>query len=133
MYGGHCPELQKFAIKILSQTCSGVSSYNLKRDISEQLHTEGRNDIEQRRLRDLAFVHYNLRLRHPPSAMDVMGDNIVQEAIDAMDDWVVDMQGLASGNDDDSDWMDTVFNDVNITENIAGKGSSRIEVKQELE
>lgn len=65
--------------------------------------------------------------------MDVMGDNIVQEAIDAMDDWVVDMQGLASGNDDDSDWMDTVFNDVNITENIAGKGSSRIEVKQELE
>lgn len=125
--------MQKFAIKILSQTCSGVSSYNLKRDISEQLHTEGRNDIEQRRLRDLAFVHYNLRLRHPPSAMDVMGDNIVQEAIDAMDDWVVDIQGLASGNDDDSDWMDTVFNDVNITENIAGKGSSRIEVKQELE
>lgn len=65
--------------------------------------------------------------------MDVMGDNIVQEAIDAMDDWVVDMQGPASGNDDDSDWMDTIFNDVNITENIAGKGSSRIEVKQELE
>lgn len=65
--------------------------------------------------------------------MDVMGDNIVQEAIDAMDDWVVDMQGLASGNDDDSDWMDTVFNDVNITENISGKGSSRIKVEQELE
>lgn len=125
--------MQKFAIKILSQTCSGVSSYNLKRDISEQLHTEGRNDIEQRRLQDLAFVHYNLRLRHPPSSMDVMGDNIVQEAIDAMDDWVVDMQGLASGNDDDSDWMDTVFNDVNITENISGKGSSRIKVEQELE
>ncbi|XXG41809.1 hypothetical protein AAC387_Pa01g2195 [Persea americana] len=132
LYGGTCPELQKFAIRILSQTCSGVSSYNMKRNISELLHTGGRNDIEQQKLRDLAFVHYNLRLRHSPSTIDVMGDDIVQEEIDAMDDWIVDMQGLASGNDD-LDWMDTVLNDVNTTVKAAGKGSSSIEVKEELQ
>lgn len=104
----------------------------MKRNISELLHTGGRNDIEQQKLRDLAFVHYNLRLRHSPSTIDVMGDDIVQEEIDAMDDWIVDIQGLASGNDD-LDWMDTVLNDVNTTVKAAEKGSSSIEVKEELQ
>lgn len=104
----------------------------MKRNISELLHTEGRNDIEQQKLRDLAFVHYNLRLRHSPSTIDVMGDDIVQEEIDAKDDWIVDIQGLASGNDD-LEWMDTILNDVNTTVKVAEEGSSRIEVKEELQ
>nr|GLL35037.1 uncharacterized protein LOC109192333 isoform X1 [Ipomoea trifida] len=48
------------AVRILSQTCDGASKYNLKRTLAEALLTEGRNHIEQERLRDLAFVHYKI-------------------------------------------------------------------------
>ncbi|KAI3884693.1 hypothetical protein MKX03_016141 [Papaver bracteatum] len=31
LYGGECPELQRFAVRILSQTCTGALRYGLKR------------------------------------------------------------------------------------------------------
>ncbi|XP_019055867.1 PREDICTED: uncharacterized protein LOC104612635 [Nelumbo nucifera] len=89
-YGGHCPDLQRFAIRILSQTCCGASRYALQRNLSEQLHANGRNCIEHKRLNDLTFVHYNLRLQHFSLDMIGNGSNIVQEEIDAINDWVVD-------------------------------------------
>lgn len=130
LYGVSCPELQKLAIRILSQTCSGASSYHLKRSLFEQLHTKGRNVIEQKRLSDLVFVHYNLRLRHSLSIADVHRDNIDQEDMDPMDDWDVEEPTL--GNDD-LDWMDTDNNYTNPNENITNVGSSGIQVKEELQ
>ncbi|XP_018485877.1 uncharacterized protein LOC108856544 [Raphanus sativus] len=58
------PELQSFAIKILSQTCEGASRYKLQSKLAEKLVlTEGMTSFEQERLEDLAFVHYNLHLK----------------------------------------------------------------------
>nr|GMD33662.1 uncharacterized protein LOC109192332 isoform X1 [Ipomoea batatas] len=85
-YGDECPELQKMAVRILSQTCDGASKYNLKRTLAEALLTEGRNQIEQQRLRDLAFVHYNLQLQN--FKPDVCND-FSDEEIDPMDDLIV--------------------------------------------
>ncbi|KFK38639.1 hypothetical protein AALP_AA3G140700 [Arabis alpina] len=58
------PELQSFAIKILSQTCEGASRYKLKRSLAEKLLlTEGMSHREKQHLEELAFVHYNLHLQ----------------------------------------------------------------------
>ncbi|KAK1587778.1 hypothetical protein Q3G72_016743 [Acer saccharum] len=62
-YGNQCPELQKFAIRILSQNCEGASKYGLKRSLCEKLLRNGRNDVEQQESSDLTFVHYNLQLQ----------------------------------------------------------------------
>uniref|UniRef100_A0A5B6ZU29 DUF659 domain-containing protein n=1 Tax=Davidia involucrata TaxID=16924 RepID=A0A5B6ZU29_DAVIN len=102
-YGGQCPELQRLAIRILSQTCDGASKYELKRSLTEKLLTKGRNRIEQQRLSDLAFVHYNLRLQNFESGVS---SDIGDEEIDPMDDWVVDeAQEILSQNDEPT-WMD---------------------------
>ncbi|XP_075088307.1 uncharacterized protein LOC107796009 [Nicotiana tabacum] len=85
-YGGHCPELQRLAVRILSQTCNGASHYRLKRSLVEKLFTQGRNPIEQQRMRDLVFVHCNLQLQ----AFDPEGSNdITDDVIDPMDEWIV--------------------------------------------
>ncbi|XP_019198465.1 PREDICTED: uncharacterized protein LOC109192332 isoform X2 [Ipomoea nil] len=97
-YGEECPELQKMAVRILSQTCDGASKYNLKRTLAEALLTEGRNQIEQERLRDLAFVHYNLQLQN--FKPDVRND-FSDEEIDPMDDWIVERRhGKSIRNDE---------------------------------
>nr|VDC77582.1 unnamed protein product [Brassica rapa] len=58
------PELQSFAIKILSQTCEGASRYKLKRSIAEKLLlTRGMSRCEEQHLEEFAFVHYNLHLQ----------------------------------------------------------------------
>lgn len=60
--------------------------------------TEGRNQIEQERLRDLAFVHYNLQLQN--FKPDVRND-FSNEEIDPMDDWVVERRhGTPTRNDE---------------------------------
>eukprot|EP00253_Pinus_taeda_P013256 PITA_13256 len=53
-FGSHCLELQKFAIRILSQTCSATGC---------ERHTKKRNRLDQKWLNDLVYVQYNLRLR----------------------------------------------------------------------
>ncbi|KAF5466243.1 hypothetical protein F2P56_016188 [Juglans regia] len=86
-YGRQYPELQRFAIRILSQNCDGASRYVLKRSLAEKLLTTGRNPIEQQRLNDLTFVHYNLQLQLQSGTRR---RDIVAEEIDPMDDWIVD-------------------------------------------
>ncbi|KAL5554306.1 hypothetical protein UlMin_041707 [Ulmus minor] len=94
------PELQKFAIRILSQNCDGASRYGLKRSLAEKLLVKGRNPIEQRRLSDLAFVHYNLHLKQFHSGKK---SDIVAEDIDSMYEWIVNETTEAgSGNGEPS-------------------------------
>lgn len=58
------PELQSFAIKILSQTCEGASKYKLKRSVAEKLLlTRGMSRFEEQHLEEFAFVHYSLHLQ----------------------------------------------------------------------
>lgn len=62
--GSQHPELQSFAVKILSQTCEGASRYKLKRSVAEKLLlTKGMSRCEKQHLEELAFVHYNLHLQ----------------------------------------------------------------------
>ncbi|KAL9370483.1 hypothetical protein Peur_035623 [Populus x canadensis] len=62
VYGNRCPELQKLAIRILSQTCDGSGRYSLDRSLAEKLVCKEQNQHEQHRLRDQMFVRYNLQL-----------------------------------------------------------------------
>eukprot|EP00253_Pinus_taeda_P021773 PITA_21773 len=87
-FGGHCLELQRFAIRILSQTCSATGCER-NWSVLERIHTKKRNRLDQKRLNDLVYVQYNLRLRRnhllnkrPDS------DPIVLEDIDPTSDWV---------------------------------------------
>ncbi|XP_008796921.2 uncharacterized protein LOC103712229 [Phoenix dactylifera] len=89
LYGGQSPELQKLAIRILSQTCSGSAKYKLRKALSEQLHAERRNCIEQQRFRDLEFVHNNHHLWHSPSSRE-QWSYICQEELNPSDEWVVE-------------------------------------------
>ncbi|RZC56751.1 hypothetical protein C5167_015603 [Papaver somniferum] len=69
LYGGECPELQQFAIRILSQTCTGALRYGLKRSLTEELHMEKeRNCLEQKWLSELTFVHHSLWLQNLPAS-----------------------------------------------------------------
>ncbi|XWS11656.1 hypothetical protein CRYUN_Cryun37aG0018000 [Craigia yunnanensis] len=88
-YGGQYPELQRFVTRILSQTCVGASKYRLNRSLAEKLLTKGRDRIEQQRLNDLTFVHYNLQLQQQHSKLGLNYD-IVADEIDPMDEWIVD-------------------------------------------
>ncbi|XP_031405764.1 uncharacterized protein LOC116214505 [Punica granatum] len=61
-YGADTPELQKFSIRILSLTCS---SSGCERNWSafEMVHTKRRNRLHQKKMNDLVFVMYNLKLK----------------------------------------------------------------------
>ncbi|XVE89018.1 hypothetical protein DITRI_Ditri19aG0116400 [Diplodiscus trichospermus] len=87
-YGGEHPELQRFATRILSQTCVGASKYTLNRSLAEKLVAKGRDHMEQQLLSDLTFVHYNLQLQQQHSKLCVNYD-IVADEIDPMDEWIV--------------------------------------------
>ncbi|XP_016177771.1 uncharacterized protein LOC107620063 [Arachis ipaensis] len=61
-YGDSCPELKKFAIRVLSLTCS---SSGCERNWSafEMVHTKRRNRLHQKKINDLVYVMYNLKLK----------------------------------------------------------------------
>eukprot|EP00253_Pinus_taeda_P026349 PITA_26349 len=61
MYGAKVPLLQKFAIRILSQTCSS-SVCERNWSVLEKIHNKKRNRLESQRLNDMVYVYYNLRL-----------------------------------------------------------------------
>jgi hypothetical protein len=89
-FGSHCPRLQKFAIRVLSQTCS-ASGCERNWFVFERIHTKKRNCLEEKRLNDLVFVQYNLWLRcnqllnkRPDT------DPIVLDDVDPTSDWVVE-------------------------------------------
>ncbi|CAL9753708.1 uncharacterized protein LOC103985488 [Musa acuminata AAA Group] len=89
LHGCQCPELQRLAVKILSQNCYGPSRYMLRKAISEQLHAEARNLMEQQQFRDLEFVHYNRHLWHSPSSLKQEVE-FVQEDLKPSEEWIVD-------------------------------------------
>ncbi|XP_057755952.1 uncharacterized protein LOC130975140 [Arachis stenosperma] len=61
-YGDSCPELKKFAIRVLSLTCS---SSGCERNWSafKMVHTKRRNRLHQKKMNDLVYVMYNLKLK----------------------------------------------------------------------
>lgn len=62
-YGGDTPILQKLAIRLLGQTSSS-SGCERNWSLFERIHTKRRNRLEHKRLNDLVYVTYNLRLKN---------------------------------------------------------------------
>ncbi|MCL7031693.1 hypothetical protein MKW94_008692 [Papaver nudicaule] len=90
LYAAEYPDLQRFALRILSQTCCVVHSGGNCSSMLDNVHFMKRNRLEGKRLTDLVFVHYNLRLQarqslsgredvfrgdHDPTCLEAMDDN----------------------------------------------------------
>jgi hypothetical protein len=102
-FGSYCPQLQKFAIRVLSQTCS-ASGCERNWSAFERIHTKKRNRLEHERLNDLVFVQYNLRLRRNQllnKRPDT--DPIVLDDVDPTLDWVVETHPPEFDDDHDHD------------------------------
>ncbi|RZC56805.1 hypothetical protein C5167_015656 [Papaver somniferum] len=108
LYGGQCPELQRLAIRILSQTCTGALRYGLKRSLTEELHMKGRNRVEQKRLNELTFVYHNLRLQNL-SAPNTDNTDVFLEPMDSMDEWVgggsMEEKAVEQNGNANNSWM----------------------------
>ncbi|XP_023743437.1 uncharacterized protein LOC111891608 [Lactuca sativa] len=89
LHGKDAPELQKFAIRILSETASS-SLCERNWSVFERIHTKRRNRLEHQRLNDLVYVHYNLRLQNRLKDHKKSYDPIDYESIDKTEFWVVD-------------------------------------------
>lgn len=61
-YGAAAPALKKFAVKVLSLTCSS-SGCERNWSIFEHLHSKKRNRLEQQKLNDLVYIKYNRALK----------------------------------------------------------------------
>jgi hypothetical protein len=75
---------------VLSKTCS-ASGCEHNWSVFERIHTKKRNRLEKKRLNDLVFVQYNLRLRHNQllnKRPDT--DPIVLDDVDPTSDWVAE-------------------------------------------
>ncbi|XP_077219001.1 uncharacterized protein LOC143853151 [Tasmannia lanceolata] len=94
-FGGDVEELQTFAIRILSQTCSATGC---ERNWStfEHIHSAKRNRLEHQRLDDLVFVHYNLKFRERDllRKSSTTSDPLSIDHLDVMMDWVAEEEDV---------------------------------------
>ncbi|KAJ7980474.1 HAT dimerization domain-containing protein [Quillaja saponaria] len=101
-HGISCLELQRIAVRILSQTCS---SYGCEHDwsIYDQIYSKRNNRLAHKKLNDLTYVHYNLRLRECQLRRrlsdSISVDGVLQESL--LDDWIVDTDTRSSEGDKD--------------------------------
>nr|KAJ0226532.1 hypothetical protein LSAT_V11C100002810 [Lactuca sativa] len=91
-YGSSVPNLKKFAIRVLSLTCSATSC-----ERNYRLHTKKRNRLAQSRLNDMVFVKINRALDR--RIKDKEKDPILLQEIDESNEWL--MGKLEDENDDD--------------------------------
>ncbi|XP_042050632.1 uncharacterized protein LOC121796008 [Salvia splendens] len=113
MFGKDTRLLQKFAIKILSLTCS-ASGCERNWSVFEQIHTKKRNMLEHKRMQDLVYVKYNQKLhdRNKLSATDEF-DPIILDDIDECNEWLVGE--LDDDDDDDIDGGNHLVHDDDDT------------------
>ncbi|XP_010551738.1 PREDICTED: uncharacterized protein LOC104822280 [Tarenaya hassleriana] len=103
-YGESCLNLSRFAIRILSQTCSSLVECRRNLIPIEQIY-QSKNCLEQQRLRDIVFVQYNMRLRrrYYESRDDSVIDPLSRSNMDVLEDWVSKNQACIQINGS-SDW-----------------------------
>ncbi|KAG8373213.1 hypothetical protein BUALT_Bualt11G0000200 [Buddleja alternifolia] len=95
-HGINCLELQRIAVRILSQTCSSFGCEH-NWSIHDQIYGQRHNRLAQKRLDEATFVHYNLRLRErhirKRSGDSVSLDSVLQESL--LFDWIVETEKQA--------------------------------------
>ncbi|RWR84728.1 hypothetical protein CKAN_01355300 [Cinnamomum micranthum f. kanehirae] len=123
-YGSKTPNLQKFAIKVLSLTCS---SFSCERNWSvfEHIHSKKRNRLDQKRLNDLVFVRYNRALKRRYDMRDIL-DPISLKNIDESNEWLLGRIDRELDEDDEFVFDDDIltWGDV-ATASGVGESSQR--------
>ncbi|XP_052623826.1 uncharacterized protein LOC128129227 [Lactuca sativa] len=104
LFGRDIPVLQKFAIRILSQTTSSSGCVR-NWSVFERIHTKRRNRLEHQMLNDIVFVHYNLRLQNRLKVDMRSYDPVDYENIDKTGFWVVEEEQEGKLNYDDLENM----------------------------
>ncbi|XLU52526.1 hypothetical protein S245_047174, partial [Arachis hypogaea] len=88
-YGYGAPNLQKLAIRVLSQTCSS-SCCERNWSIFEHIHSKKRNRLEHKKLNDLVYVHYNLKLQQRNQMRKQVYDSICLDAFEDHSEWILE-------------------------------------------
>ncbi|XP_026396261.1 uncharacterized protein LOC113290888 [Papaver somniferum] len=116
-FGGiDVPNLQKFAIRVLSLTCSASPCERIWSTF-QNLHSKKRNRIKQQKLNDSVFIQYNKKLQRRYIEIqqynddDKANDPIFLEERDDNDEWL-DLRNL---NDLDVLGDNVSFNDLQET------------------
>jgi hypothetical protein len=103
-FGSETPDLQKFAVRVLSQICNASRcehSWTMK-----NLHSKKRNRLAQKRMNDLVFVQYNLRLRHKQLEGSSSVEVIPLLEVDPFSEWIVETEE-STFRDEDLSWIDS--------------------------
>ncbi|KAJ0621437.1 putative HAT dimerization domain, ribonuclease H-like superfamily [Helianthus annuus] len=114
-YGSSTPELQEFAIRVLSLTCSATSCER-NWSVFQHLHTKKRNRLAQSRLNDMVYVKFN-RAMHRRHKMEGTADPITLEEIDECNEWL-----MGTMEDEEHD-RDLVFEGEDLTWSEVGRAS----------
>ncbi|KAI3690942.1 hypothetical protein L2E82_49155 [Cichorium intybus] len=118
-YGSSAPHLQKFAIRVLSLTCSATSCER-NWGVFQHLHTKKRNRLAQERLNDMVYVKFNRALRRRYRS-EGSGDPIMLEEIDECNEWLMGRMENEEENDD------LVFLDDDLTYEDVARASGAYE------
>nr|KYP32749.1 hypothetical protein KK1_046477 [Cajanus cajan] len=86
MFGDHCPKLKGFSIRVLSLTCS---SSRCERNWSsfEIVHTKRGNRLHLKKMNDLVYVMYNLKLKSKVIRKTI---TLPFDDIQSDDEWIVE-------------------------------------------
>ncbi|XP_059635279.1 uncharacterized protein LOC132277438 [Cornus florida] len=95
-YGSTTPNLQKFAIKVLSLTCS-ASGCERNWSVFEHLHSKKRNRLTQCRLNDLVFIKIDPILLNDIDDSNEWLVGIMDEDVDAENELVFEDDSLTWG------------------------------------
>ncbi|XP_021756968.1 uncharacterized protein LOC110722047 isoform X1 [Chenopodium quinoa] len=99
-HGVNCLELQRLAVRILSQTCSSFGCEH-NWSIYDEIHCERQNRLAHKKLNDFVYAHYNLRLRERQikQSNELLSlDSALLEGL--LDDWVVEAGRQAIQDDE---------------------------------
>ena len=119
MFGTKVPNLQRIAICILSHP-SSASGCERNWSLFEHIHSKKCNRLAMKKLNDLVFVHYNLRLRH----RQINGTDsspIVLENVDPHAEWNIEIVDLVFSYED-MEWVDQVDREAEAVEEARAQG-----------
>ncbi|KAL8138686.1 hypothetical protein V2J09_004687 [Rumex salicifolius] len=93
-YGDECPELKKFAIRVLSLTCSS-SSCERNWSAFEMVHTKKRNRLHAEKMNDLVFSMDNLKLKQKQQKRASKYQSPIVSVLDDLssdDEWITEIE-----------------------------------------
>ncbi|KAL4584188.1 hypothetical protein LXL04_008780 [Taraxacum kok-saghyz] len=116
-YGASSPTLKKFAVKVLSLTCSS-SGCERNWSVFEHIHSKKRNRLERQKLNDLVYIKYNRALRRRYDMRDMIDPIILEDShIHDPFEWLADDDGGLVFEGDDLSW-DVVAEAMGVDEPV---------------